>query len=110
MDQFRQLYEFAASAGAFEGYVYPKDAVDPEYLPRWVEHLVTAYHMLDEEVRQKIQPSLDKTLGRAIKSLIPKLGEHDEVIKKLKTMVEEKNLPESPDDFEKEKWFENREE
>ncbi len=110
MHKYRQLYEFAASAGAFEGYVYPKKAMDPKYLPGWVDHLVTAYWMLDEEVRQEIQSSLDKTVGRAIKSLIPELGENDEIIRKLKTVVKGENLPETPDDFEKEKWFEKRQE
>ena len=105
MNIYGQIYELAASAGALEGYVYPKDALNPEYLPNWVDHLYTAYKILPEDVQQEIQSSLDETLGRAVRSLIPVLGENHEVIKKLKSMIRGE-LPESPDDFQKKKWFE----
>lgn len=97
MGIYRELYDFAAKAGALEGYVYPKDKVDPAYLPLWVEHLVEQYHQLPLEVREDFQTLCEGTLGRAIRSLIPLLGEDHEVIKKLKTIV--KNLPSSINDF-----------
>jgi hypothetical protein len=105
MSIYRQLYEFAASAGALEGYVYPRDKLDPQYLPNWVNHLHTAYKILPEDVREEIQPFLDGTLGRAVRSLIPVLGEGHEVITKLKSMIRGE-LPKSHDDFQKKKWFE----
>ena len=105
MHVYTQIYEFAASAGALEGYVYPKDALNPEYLPNWVDHLYTAYKILPEDVRQEIQLSLDGTLGRAVRSLASTLGDDHEVIVKLKSMIKGE-LPESPDDFQKKKWFE----
>ncbi len=97
MGIYRELYDFASKAGALEGYVYHKDKVEPSYLPGWVEHLVEQYLQLPPEVREDFQPLCDGTLGRAIRSLIPLLGEDHEVIKKLKVMV--KNLPSSPNDF-----------
>ncbi len=97
MGIYRELYDFAAKAGALEGYVYPKDRVDPSYLPLWVEHLVEGYRQLPPEVREDFQTLCDGTLGRAIRSLSSLLGEDHEVIKKLKTMVKE--LPSSPNDF-----------
>ena len=103
---YSQIYEFAASAGAFEGYVYSKREINPGYLPEWVDHLIAAYELLETEVREEIQPSLNGTLGRAVKSLIPILGEDNETVKKLKSMITSASLPESPDDFRKEKWFE----
>jgi hypothetical protein len=54
--------------------------------------------MLPEEVRNELQDLCDETIGRAIQSLLPVLGEEHEVIKELKSIVVDK-LPSSPDDF-----------
>lgn len=105
MHIYTKIYEFAASAGALEGYVYPKNEMNPDYLPNWIDHLVAAYRHLPPDALREIQSSLDGTLGRAVRSLIPVLGEDHEVIEKLKSMIKGK-LPESPDDFQKKKWFE----
>ena len=105
MHIYRKIYEFAASAGAFEGYVYRRKSIDMETLPSWVDNLVAAYEHLPSDTRDEFQSSLDQTLGRAIKSLIPLLGEEQETIGKLKSMIKG-SLPESADDFEKKKWFE----
>lgn len=105
MHIYAKIYEFAASAGALEGYVYPKEQMNPAYLPNWVDHLVAAYRRLPDEALKEIQPSLDGTLGRAVRSLIPVLGEDHEVINKLKSMIKGE-LPKSPDEFQKKKWFE----
>jgi hypothetical protein len=105
MDLYFQLYEFAASAGAYEGYVYHTDRVDVKYLPNWTRHLKEAYELLPQEVKDSIQPSLDKTIGRAIKSVSKILGDDHDVVKDLKTMVKGP-LPSSPNEFEKKKWFE----
>jgi len=96
---YRELYDFASGAGAFEGYVYLKEAADPKYLPRWAENLAKQYQALPEEVRNEIQPLLDGTVGRAVLSLLPYLGEEHEVIRKLKSMIKGDLLPTSPDDF-----------
>jgi hypothetical protein len=107
MHIYQQIYEFAASAGAFEGYVNrrPLAALDMNALLNWANHLLTAYEHLDFGVRQKFQASCDQTLGRAIRSVMPLLGEGHEVVVKLKAMVAGA-LPASPDDFKKDKWFE----
>ncbi|MBW2570679.1 MAG: hypothetical protein JRE47_15280 [Deltaproteobacteria bacterium] len=107
MHIYTKIYEFAASAGAFEGYVYPKKEIYTNYLPEWVGHLVVAYEHLSPEVSKEIQSSLDGTLGRALRALIPILDEEDETIRKLKSMIGG-DLPESADDFRKEKWFEKQ--
>jgi hypothetical protein len=105
MDTYAELYEFAASVGALEGYVYPKEKVDTSYLPNWIEHLRKAYELLPGHVRDEIQPNLDKTLGRAVRSLIEVLGENHPLVVKLMGMIKGK-LPSSYDDFQKKKWFE----
>ena len=106
MHQYRQIFEFAASAGAFEGYVYrrPIDAIDLQALSNWVNNLQQAYEHLPDDVREHVQPSCDQTLGRAIQSLEPLLGAESEVVIKLQTMVVGA-LPAAPDDFKKQKWF-----
>jgi len=95
---YKDLYDFAAKAGSLEGYVYPKGKVDMSYLARWSDNLVKQYRDLPPEAREEIQSQCNETLGRAIQSLVPILGEDHEVIKKLRSLVKGK-LPSSPDDF-----------
>jgi len=106
MHIYQKIYEFAASAGAFEGYVYRKSRadIDAAALSEWADNLLDAYHHLPEDVVAEFQSSCDQTLGRAIKSLIPVFGEKHGVVSILKKIVKSK-LPETPDDFQKQKWF-----
>lgn len=99
---YNEIYEFAASAGAFEGYVFPRERVDPGGLTNWVGNLVRQYRALPEDVRESFQASLDRTIGRAIRSLIPLVGEDHEHVRALRSLVSG-SLPESPHDFEREK-------
>jgi len=107
MHIYRQIYEFAASAGAFEGYVYQKslNAIDMEALSNWIDNLLDAYEYLPSDVREEFQSACDQTLGRALRSLVSALGEENKIVGKLKSMVKG-ILPESPDAFNKDKWFE----
>ena len=105
MHLYSKIYEFAASAGALEGYVYQKDKRDMESLTNWVENLVAAYNQLPSEALAEFQSSLDQTVGRAIRSLSSALGQEHEIVPKLKSMVVG-SLPDSADDFQKKKWFE----
>jgi hypothetical protein len=97
MDIYRDIYDFAAKAGALEGYVYPK-GLEASYLPLWVEHVVERYNALPDEVKGQFQDLFDGTIGRAIQSLIPIVGEDDPVIKKLRSIMKGE-LPASYDDF-----------
>jgi hypothetical protein len=98
MEIYKMIYDFAAKAGSLEGYVYFREKIDPSYLPQWSDNLVTLYHSLPSEAREAIQDACDETVGRAIRSLIPLLGETHEVISKLRSLVKGK-LPSSSDDF-----------
>lgn len=99
MTLYQELYDFAASAGAFEGYVYPKE-LDVNALPRWAGNLVKQYEALPAEVRAEIQTLCDATVGRAVQSLTPVLGEDHEIVRQLKGLIKGK-LPSSSDDFDK---------
>ena len=101
---YAKIYEFAASAGALEGYVYGKAGLDENVITRWCDNLVNAYKLFPPEVRKEFQTSFDGTLGRAIRSLLPVFGEDHEIVKKMKSMTEGP-LPGSADDFQKKKWF-----
>ena len=105
MHVFTRIYEFAASAGAFEGYVYRREGLDAKALVNWVGNLKTAHALLPQEVLGEIQPSIDQTLGRALQSLILILGEGHGLVSNLRPMIRGR-LPVSPDDFQKEKAFE----
>jgi hypothetical protein len=98
MGIYSELYDFASSAGAFEGYVYRPREMHPKYLPVWSSNLVKQYNALPAEIRAEIQTMCDGTLGRAVLSLIPILGEDHEVIANLKSMIRGA-MPASPDDF-----------
>ncbi len=107
MHMYAKIYEFAASAGSLEGYVYHKenrDALDMKALPIWINNLAGSYDRLPEEARREFQPLCDQTLGRAVRSLQALLGEDHELIGKLGAMIVG-DLPRSPDDFEKVKWY-----
>jgi hypothetical protein len=92
------VYEFAARAGASEGYVYQRGKLDPCSLLKWVDHLIKGYQSLPPEVRKEFQSLCDGTIGRAIQSLLPAVDEGHEVIQKLKRLTVGK-IPSSPDDF-----------
>ncbi len=95
------VYEFAARAGAFEGYVYRRDGLDPSSLEKWVDPLVRGYVALPVEVRSEFQPLLNGTIGRAIQSLREAVGAEHELAVKLKGLTSGE-LPSSPDDFSRE--------
>jgi hypothetical protein len=104
MRLFAQLYEFAASTGALEGYVYQREDVDMKALTNWIANLKTAYGLLPQEVLREVQPSIDHTLGRAWKSLSLGLGQDHDLAQTVRSMITGR-LPETPDDFQKKKWF-----
>ena len=107
MHLYVQLYEFSASVGALEGFVYKRPDVEAVTIQKWVENLEKAYSLLPEDALKEIQPPLDGTLGRAIQSISRVLGEKHVLVEKLKAMVKG-TLPSSPDDFQKRKWFQNQ--
>ena len=102
MGVYSDVYEFAARAGAFEGYVYQRKDLTPNSLERWVDHLAEGYNAVPPEARKEFQDLCDGTIGRAIQSLIPIIGENHEIIGKLKGMTVGK-LSSSPDDFSRKK-------
>jgi hypothetical protein len=98
MELAREIYDFGAHAGSLEGYVYGWINVDPEYLPAWSQNLIKEYQALPERVTAEIQPALDGTLGRAVRTIVPRLGEDHVAVKNLMGMIKGR-LPLSPDDF-----------
>lgn len=107
MHIYTQLYEFSASIGALEGYVYQKKSMaemDQKALDIWTENLFEAYRLLPEGVMKEIRPRLDLTLNRAIGSFEAFLEKDHEILKRLHTMIGQRKAL-TPDDFQKKKWF-----
>ena len=109
MHEYEIIYEFAASLGSFEGYVYGKRSVrelDLDALENWSGNIVKAYGHLPDAVKSHIRDRCDQTAGRAIRSLEPVLGTDHPIIKRLYAIVTPGSaLPESADAFQKNKWF-----
>lgn len=101
-DHYREIYEFAASAGALEGYVHPRQQLTADHLDNWVRNIVKQYHDLPPAVQDSVQPALDRTLGRAVQALGPILGVDHAHVRSLSGLIVGQ-IPDSPFDFEKEK-------
>ena len=110
MHTYSKIYQFAASVGALEGYVYEKESAEElgmQALSVWIENICKAYHHLPAEALPEVQRFLDRTVGRAVHSLKGALGEDHKLVLKLKSIVKgEGKMPVSADDFNKKKWFE----
>ncbi len=110
MHMYSKIYQFAASVGALEGYVYKKASADELGLPAltvWTDNICEAYNYLPPEVLDEFQEHLDRTLGRALHSLKPVLGDEHELVQKLQSLFKGvAEMPDSADDFNKQKWFE----
>ena len=100
MSLYSELYDFAAGAGALEGYVYHKTDIGAGELTVWVGRLESQYKALPPEVVKEFQGLCDKTIGRTIRSLAPGLGDDHPLIERLRGLTKGA-LPASPDDFEK---------
>jgi hypothetical protein len=99
---YREIYEFAASAGALEGYVYLKEALEASHLDKWVRNLVAQYRGLPGAAREAVQPGLDRTLGRAAHSIAAVLGDSHPHAAALRSIVVG-DMPASATDFEEDK-------
>ena len=95
---YRELYEFAANAGAFEGYVYIPERADYKKLSPWVENLVRQFRAFPPDVAGAIQSSCNMTLGRALQSLKRFLDDEDRMIVSLRSIIKG-DIPSSPQAF-----------
>ena len=102
MNIHREVFEFAASAGALEGYLYTKENLVSKELDDWIYNLLKQYENFPPEVRDHFQDSLDRTLGRAVHSLAPLLGSNHPHVVALKSMIKGE-MPASSHDFDREK-------
>jgi hypothetical protein len=111
MDDYLKIYEFAASLGAFEGYVYGKQhthELDLDARENWSANIERAYHHLPDEVRRAVQAQSHQTAGRAIRSIEPVLGgQHPITLRLYNLITPDQPLPDSAEAFNKKKWFSN---
>lgn len=102
MNRDKEIYEFAASAGALEGYLFLKKDLEAASLDNWVRNLYRQYANFPDEIRACFQGALDRTLGRAVRSLVTLLGDDHVHVSTLRSMIKGA-LPDSAQDFEQEK-------
>jgi riboflavin kinase, archaea type len=102
MDTYREIFEFATSAGALEGYLFKKDHLAAGELDDWIDNLVKQYQGFPSQIRAYFQTSLDRTIGRAVHSLVSLVGPDHHQVLSLKSMIVGE-LPASSHDFDREK-------
>ncbi len=102
MNVYREIFEFAASAGALEGYLFKKERVTPEEIDDWIHNLMKQHQRMPPDVREHYQGSLDRTMGRAVHSLTALFGPTHPHVLNLKSMVKGE-MPAASNDFEREK-------
>jgi len=102
MEMYREIFEFAASVGALEGYVFKKDHLAANELDDWIHNLVKQYEEFPDEIKAHFQGSLDRTMGRAVHSLSAILGSEHEHVLSLKLLIAG-DIPATSHDFNREK-------
>lgn len=61
---YRELFLFAAKAGALEGYLFERKEAEP--LDSWVDNISRMYQELPEEIKEEINPALSTVLKRVL--------------------------------------------
>lgn len=107
MEIYTEIFEFAASAGALEGYVFKKEHLAPGELDDWIFNLVKQYESFPGEIKKHFQDSLDRTMGRAVHSLVLILGSDHHHVLSLKSLIAG-DIPVSSHDFNREKKEKSR--
>ncbi len=83
--EFEQLFNFAAKAGALEGYLFEREKTEP--LANWVNNIDEMYHKLPESVKKDIGKAYAVVITRTLSNgekVIP-----DELKSKLRSMLSE---------------------
>ena len=62
--QYRELFLFAAKAGALEGYLFRRRKVEP--LDNWIDNIGRMYQELPAPVRREVDPVLTPVLKRML--------------------------------------------
>jgi hypothetical protein len=99
---YREVFEFAASAGALEGYLFKKSDLAAVELGDWIDNLVKQYRGFPSQIRKHFQSSLNRTIGRAVHSLVKLVGPDHHHVLSLKSMIIGE-MPASSHDFGEEK-------
>lgn len=64
MGEYEELFQFAAKAGALEGYLYEREKVEPLY--DWVGNIEKMYASLPDNVKRDIRNEFSRVLTRTL--------------------------------------------
>jgi len=64
MEEYEELFKFAAKAGALEGYLYEREKVEPLY--SWVSNIERMYDSLPDNVKEDIRNEFSSVLTRTL--------------------------------------------
>ena len=64
MGEYKELFEFAAKAGALEGYLYEREKVEPLY--NWVSNIERMYASLPDNVKEDVRNEFGNVLRRTL--------------------------------------------
>jgi len=62
--EYKELFEFAAKAGALEGYLYEREKIEPLY--NWVSNIEMMYTGLPDSVKEDIKNEFSNVLSRTM--------------------------------------------
>ncbi len=64
MEQYIELFKFAAKIGALEGYLYEREKIEPLY--DWVSNIESMYTSLPDNVKEDIRDEFQSVLKRSL--------------------------------------------
>ena len=64
MEEYEELFKFAAKAGALEGYLYEREKVEPLY--SWVSNIERMYDSLPDNIKEDIRNEFSSVLTRTL--------------------------------------------
>lgn len=64
MGKYKELFKFAAKAGALEGYLYEREKLEP--LHNWVTNIEKMYLGLSDDIKEGIKDDLSIVVKRTL--------------------------------------------
>jgi hypothetical protein len=83
----RRLFDLGARLGSLEGYLYAEERVEKNYLPGWIENIISEFGSLPPEIRSEIAKDYGE-VWRKVEALVLRIyGENDPTTLKVRAVL-----------------------